>query len=346
MAGAHGVHGDDHAAEGPPHPSFVALVGAPRSGTTWLQTLVGSHDAVASPQETNLFSRYVAPLEERWAWEARGSLADRQRRRFAGLGAVLTEDEFRCGVGAFVADVVQHIARLKPGASIVLEKTPSHSLHVELISRYVPGARFLHIVRDGRDVAASLVAASQSWGAAWGAPRSIGAAAHVWRDHVEGARRADGLAPYHEVRFETLRGPKGAEALRDVFAFCGVEVSEAEAGDRLGRYGIDAQRSGARGMVIGGEAARHERAEREPEGFFRAGRTGGWQGWTTRERVEFAAAAGRLLHDLGYADDEGWIGSRPAALRARAAVGTRRRLALAQRVVAGRLMRSAARIEP
>ncbi|HEY1740895.1 MAG TPA: sulfotransferase, partial [Acidimicrobiia bacterium] len=121
---------------------MIALVGAPRSGTTWLQTLLASHDAIVSPQETNLFSRYVAPLEERWCYEARGSVAERQQRRFTGLGAVLTAAEFHGEVGHFVDDVLRSIAALKPGATILVEKTPSHSLHVDLVARYVPGARF------------------------------------------------------------------------------------------------------------------------------------------------------------------------------------------------------------
>src|SRR3954465_4017433 len=88
-----------------PARGFVALIGAPRSGTTWLQTLVASHDAVVSPQETNLFSRYVAPLEGRWEFEARGPLEDRRNRRFIGLGSTLTEAQFHEAVGRFVDQV-------------------------------------------------------------------------------------------------------------------------------------------------------------------------------------------------------------------------------------------------
>ncbi len=329
-------------------PSFVSLVGAPRSGTTWLQSLLASHESVVSPQETNLFSRYVAPLEERWRYEARGTLAERQQRRFTGLGAVLTEEQFHIEVGRFVDDVIAAIGALKPSATIVLEKTPSHSLQVELIARYVPGVRFLHIVRDGRDVASSLVAAADGWGAAWGAPRTVGAAARVWREYVEGARRAQEFGEYHEIRFEDLRsdGPAAAEALRGAFRFCGAEVTAAEAAERLSRFALERQQLGERGIVVGGEAARHESAAREPEGFFRTGTVGGWGDWTVRQRVEFAEAAGGLLRDLGYADGNGWLGGTVAARRARTAVAARRRLARAQRALSSRLLRSAARIEP
>ncbi|HEY3831913.1 MAG TPA: sulfotransferase [Acidimicrobiia bacterium] len=349
MAGARGSDSASRAAahsQGEPL-ALIALVGAPRSGTTWLQTLLASHDAIVSPQETNLFSRYVAPLEERWRYEARGSVAERQQRRFTGLGAVLTEAEFHTEIGHFVNDVLRAIAALKPGATIVVEKTPSHSLHVDLIARHVPQARFVHIVRDGRDVAASLVAASQGWGKAWGAPSSVGAAARTWRNYVVAAREAQALGPYHEVRYEVLRagGHEAAAALEAVFGFCGVAPGGSEAAERLDRFALGASTS-ERGIVIGGEAAAHESAAREPEGFVRRGRVGGWQDWNVAERVEFDVAAGPLLAELGYTQGSEWLGPAGAVRRARRSVAARGRLARVQRAVAGRLVRSAARLEP
>jgi hypothetical protein len=43
------------------------------------------------------------------------------------------------------------------GRRHLAEKTPRHILHLDLIRRIVPGARFLVMVRDGRDVAASYI---------------------------------------------------------------------------------------------------------------------------------------------------------------------------------------------
>jgi hypothetical protein len=177
----------------------------------------------------------------------------------------------------------------------------------------------------------------------------VSAAARTWHEYVLGARRARDLAPYHEVRYEALRGAGGADpgaALQAVFAFCGLEVTADDAADRLARFALDEQRAGERGIVLGGEAARHDSAAREPEGFFRKGHIGGWDEWTVRERVEFDEAAGGLLRELGYAADESWIGPGGDVRRARRAVAARRRVARAQRAVASRLVQSAARISP
>src|SRR5205807_5792933 len=61
------------------------------------------------------------------------------------------------------------------------DKTPNNVLHLPLLSRLFPDAQFVHIVRDGREVAASL--AEQSW---WRS--SAGEAARWWRECVDAGR--------------------------------------------------------------------------------------------------------------------------------------------------------------
>ena len=58
---------------------LVLLVGAPRSGTTWLQTMLGAHPDVVTPQETDLFSRYLAPLDDAGAHQSRQAFLERNR---------------------------------------------------------------------------------------------------------------------------------------------------------------------------------------------------------------------------------------------------------------------------
>jgi hypothetical protein len=308
---------------------LVALIGAPRSGTTWLQNLLGADPRVVTPQETSLFSRYVAPLDESWRWGLRGTADDWARRRFSGLSAALTEDEFTALVRDFVQQALQRILLLKPGAEVVLEKTPSHSLHVELIARFAPQVRFLHIIRDGRDVAASLVDAARGWGSAWGAPGTVDRAARTWVEYLSAARHAQEVAPYHEVRYEQLRGQDGLSALRQIFEFCGAPIDESEARRRFEEYSFQRQQSsGVTAVVFGGEAIRHAAAGSEPEGFFRRGDVGGWSdNWTLQQRVEFDDIAGDMLVALGYESDDRWLGNTRAVARARRALVGRRRVA-------------------
>jgi hypothetical protein len=296
-----------------------------------------------TPQETSLFSRYVAPLDESWRWGLRGTAEDWARRRFSGLAAALTEEEFVALVRDFVDQALRRILLLKAGAEVVVEKTPSHSLHVELIAQFAPQVRFLHIVRDGRDVAASLVDASQGWGSAWGAPNTVARAARTWVDYVSAAASARELAPYHEVSYEELRRGDDLAVLQRIFEFCGVPVGEAEVRGRLERYSFREQQSaGATAMVFGGEAARYAHAGAEPDGFFRRGAVGGWrEGWTLEQRVEFDDIAGPTLVALGYENDDAWIGDNRAAARVRRTLVGRRRVGRVLTAAGRRMERSA-----
>jgi hypothetical protein len=296
-------------------PALVMLVGAPRSGTTWLQSLLGSHDAIATPQETDLFSLYLQPLFRAWDTQI-GALTAADARRRKGLPLTLTEAEFTAAARGLVLSALAAVQRLKPGATIVVEKSPSHSLAVRTVVRVAPEARFLHIVRDGRDVASSLLAASKSWGSSW-APTTVARAARVWKEYVTSAREAAACAPaYLELRYEDLLGDGAATLLASVFEFVGVPCAASEAEARLDMHSFERVASGgtvAPAILTGGEVGAAVAARTEPEGFFRSGKVGSWRSeWSDDDKRSFHAVAGDLLVGLGYEPDESWVGPRPA----------------------------------
>ncbi|MGH2759615.1 MAG: sulfotransferase [Actinomycetota bacterium] len=171
---------------------LIFVVGARRSGTNWLQRIVGAHPAVASiPSETYLFSHGFPPLVERFHHSALGS---------GQTGFVyMDRDAMLDGLRDFADSVFEGMrAGLDPGAERIVERTPDHVRHLALMGEVYPDGRFLHIVRDGRDVARSL--RSQPWG-----PSSIAEAAEEWRSAIEAARSAaPQLEHYLEVRYEDL----------------------------------------------------------------------------------------------------------------------------------------------
>ena len=135
-----------------PAAELVLLIGAPRSGTTWLQQMLGAHPSVATPQETDLFSRFLQPFLDSWERETRGGQAGIEQRRFKGLHSVLTGSEFAATGTDLVNRVIANASALKPGSAVVVEKTPSHSLCASSIALFAPRAQIVHLVRDGRDV--------------------------------------------------------------------------------------------------------------------------------------------------------------------------------------------------
>lgn len=300
--------------------NVVFIVGSPRSGTSWLARLMGAHDDVVATQETELLNRYCAPWYDAWCDQLPGDDDRWERHRHRGLPAVLTREEFDDCVVGFATGIYDKVLALKPGARVVVDKNPGYSLHIALLRRMFPDAGILHIVRDGRDVAASMLAASQGWGADW-APARVRLAAQTWRTNVDSAAAASDSGRYHQVRYEDLRAD-GPRVLADCLGFAGVGVSADDCAHIIkrvdGRDGPDAVVTDS--LVWSGEVVRRFGGPPpEPPGF--AGSSRGWRDvWTARDRLDFDDVAGDLLRRLGYASGDDWLrATKVQSLRAAAA---------------------------
>ena len=243
---------------------MIFNVGAPRSGTFWLQRIVTSHpDVSAVPSETHLFSFGIAPLLERFQHSVRSS---------PEVGLAYVDRDRLIDAVRDLCDAV-FIDFLDPDASRVAERTPLHVLHLELIAEIYPDARFVHIIRDGRDVARSI--AAREWGA-----KTIEGAAEEWRECVRAARRAAlPTTRYREVRYESLlTEPKGTIA--ELYAWLGLPATPEVVGEGV----LEARRP------LNVDRARPEVG------------TGKWRDdFSPTDLTAFARVAGDLLAELGYA---------------------------------------------
>ena len=308
---------------------FVCIIGAPRSGSTWLQAMIGAHPLVCTTQELKVFDLFTGPWERSWR-----DLDDLQRTAGGGprgLRVVWSDDEFYAVLCGLLRDIHSRVLARKPGARVVLDKSPGYSKYVEHIERLVPGVKFVHALRDGRDVAVSLRDAAGSWARSW-APSTIDTAAEQWRSTVSDALQARRLGPerYLEIRYEDLL-TNGATELSRAFEFIGAFSTAEDAAAIYARHTFDRMReTGGAPFDL-------------PREFFREGRAGSWcRALTARERYLFHDAAGDLLCELGYSDDGWWIehGYQRWLIPALGGVRSRRRL---RRLVQG--LRSLARAE-
>ncbi len=199
----------------------VFVIGHPRSGTTWLTRLLGAHPRFAGGSETHLFNYYLAPL-----------LSDHER----WLHDWIDEDQLHALLRDFVSGIFQAVLDRKGGTRVV-EKTPTHRLWVGEILTLFPGARFIHCVRDGRDVALSMEDRRRRPGADW-IPATLPACARRWRDEVcrlAALRRELGDQVIAQVRFEDLlRRPR--EELARLFGFIGEPAADGELEAILARH--------------------------------------------------------------------------------------------------------------
>jgi hypothetical protein len=287
-------------ADSPLSGRMIFNVGSRRSGTYWLQRIVTAHpDVAAVPSETHLFAGGIAPLFEGFQHSLRSS---------GKVGEVYVERDAALDATRDLCDVV-FAGAVEPGSARIAERTPLHVFHLELIADIYPDARFVHIIRDGRDVARSI--AAQSWG-----PVEIAEAAAEWRDAVLAGRGA-GLPEtvYREVRYEDLLTDP-APVVAGLYEWLGLEASNQVVAEAIGEAGIGANLGAA------------------PSGIGVAK----WRESYTRADLEaFDRVAGDVLRELGYPEPGGEAApSAPASPRAEPRRAARARLAALRRPRLGR----------
>ncbi|MGH9026753.1 MAG: sulfotransferase family protein [Acidimicrobiia bacterium] len=180
-------------------PFFV--VGCPRSGTTLMRVMLDSHPRLAVPRETH-FVVGLAIRSRRHPVTVEDIVSN---PRFSELG--LEPDVVRAAVARdqpsdyaqLVASVFRTYAtsHRKPRWG---DKTPGYLAYMPLLLEMYPDAQFVHMIRDGREVAASL--SEQAWG-----PRTAIGGAYWWRRKVRDGRAAGRELPagtYMEVRLDEL----------------------------------------------------------------------------------------------------------------------------------------------
>jgi hypothetical protein len=282
------------------------VVGSPRSGTTLLRLMLDAHPLLAIPPETGFLS--LAPKLKGWG--------DRLRERFfrAVVGhpppspawpdfeipaeafrAALERIEPFTAAEGFRAFYRLYAARFgKPRWG---DKTPLYCLELDTIRGVLPEARFVHLIRDGRDAALSL--RRQWFSPGWEMEKQ----AAYWRRCVLGARRAGlGRDDYLEVRYEELildtQGTLGR-----ICAFIGLEYDDAmlrydaRAPARLEEHKGRTRADGT-ALVTREQRLRQQQRTTEPPD---PARVFAWKHeMSAEDREAFARVAGDLLRELGY----------------------------------------------
>ncbi len=277
-----------------PTPGRFFLLGMQKSGTTWLQTLLDSHPAIICRNEGG-FQQFASALaraigEYDGFVEARADVFGKEGYPH------MTPREVRALYRTFLDGRMLPDRATKPGLRWVGDKDPNHGQEVRLLLDVLPEARFVQIIRDGRDQAVS------SWHhlhrihgqrAALRFPEFGGFALRLAADWAMGIRSirtelAAAGAPYCEVRYEDLLAePRGS--LRRVLAFFEVASDEETISACLSSADFE--------RLSGRRPGQEDRAS-----FFRKGVAGDWRSlMDDRLSAEYVRRTGGLMAELGYA---------------------------------------------
>jgi len=187
----------------------ILIGGCGRSGTTMLASMLGSHSRVLTVPEfhfkTTVLRRLGTEMSRDTVPQALALLGEDLLFKSWELGATVEEaspDDFDGSYRQFVEYFVEQYGRQNGKVDVDhwVDHTPVNILHVSFLMRQFPDAKVVHLVRDGRAVAASVL--PLDWG-----PHSPKRAAESWSIAVGAGLAAEAALPRERimrVRFEDL----------------------------------------------------------------------------------------------------------------------------------------------
>jgi hypothetical protein len=284
------------------------VVGVGRSGTTLLRMMLDSHPQLAIPPETHFVPQFIQHSgrvrftpgiltnaivhDERRRWNDFGITEEELLEAMSAVEPLNTTDGVRAFYGLYAS---------KHGKTRWGDKTPDYVRKMKKIQNTLPEARFIHVIRDGRDAGLSQNARIAKRGKDPIPPTEM---ARRWRKRIVKSRiDAQEVEHYLEVRYEDmLTDTEGV--LRRVCEHIEIDFDPAmltyheRAEERLREMaGALPAKKGRPKREAGERVAAHAMTMKPPD----ADRVAVWKREMTAEQnAEFEVAAGYLLADLGY----------------------------------------------
>jgi hypothetical protein len=261
----------------------IIVGGAGRSGTTLMRVLLDAHRRICCGPEMKVLPQ-VAGLYV----------------SFINNNALMQGyDNGVADMQAYFRQLVDNLSgkfRRAAGKPRWAEKTPHNVGVMAGLGAIFPDARFIHMIRDGRDVACSLV--TMDWvgfdGEKLDSTKNIRGAARYWNDLILIARQeaADPALAGRvvEVRYEALVSDTEA-VMRAVLKFLGESWDPAI---------LEAHKKSR------AHEPHESSTDQATKPIYRAA-MGRWQrDMSPPDKIAFKEEAGQLLKDLGYARDDAW----------------------------------------
>ncbi len=200
----------------------------------------------------------------------------------------------------FMAQTLEYPSEVPPSRTIVAIKEPNGSQSADVLMSALPRARLLFLLRDGRDVVDSELAANLEGGWLSASIPGVRGVAEteraefvrrsaykwLWRTEVvQEVYRTHG-GPKYLIRYEDLLEDPATQ-MRSLFEWAGLQVDDAQLASWIERRSFERVPHEARG----------------PQGFFRAATPGMWrESLTTKEQAVVESIIGSKVRELGYDD--------------------------------------------
>jgi hypothetical protein len=299
---------------------FFFISGAPKSGTSWLRMMLNHHPQIAAVQEAHFF----APQSDVHTWFCEEKFrAWTERRTVKGGSHMLNginKDEL---IKYFKKSMIEAIllAQWKPHVRIIGDKSPlTYCEKAKELKHLFPNAKFINLIRDGRDVAVSMhfhwlreknfsyyqndefgenarnhfVEGKNSKIELFN-DCSLNFACNAWNDSINGGREAKTIfgENFYQLKYEDLL--YNPLAIKYLFKFLNVSSNRF-----ISKYCTE--KTSFKRLSKG-----RKRGEEDPNSFFRKGISGDWKKhFNSNYKDKYKSASGELLIELGYEKDSNW----------------------------------------
>lgn len=251
--------------------SPVFIVGCPRSGTSVIAWSLARHSKLWVSAESDFLAELIAQVKKIYStgtrrgaqhWLVKEDISLEAFMMFAGLG-------------------INALYTKQSNSRRWIEQTPLYTMYIHEIGIMFPEVKFIHIIRDGRDVVNSMLKSGfpQKWS------KDFTFACKTWLKYVNNALNYQKAFPHRicEIKLETLSDAPRQE-LTKVLAFI-------KLGFETGMAGL----FNSKQRINSSFANDEERKER------------GWRNiWTEGQKDEFKKICGQLLINLGYEKNDSW----------------------------------------
>jgi len=270
------------------------IIGIPKSGTTWTQNILNGHPYIRCMAESNL----------KWLLESFHKLASQYNSGVIemneGIGqnvpyATFTEDNINVLYITAVSLLFNNLFG-ESDIKCIGTKNPNVLTTIQITHELLPRAKFIHIIRDGRDVLTSgwfhnLRLASRTLKEQYPDFQNyVRAHAGKWSLDVQKARSFGRMHAdsYLEVLYEDLHSNDDT-CIKQMLDFLKVDSSKEMIG-----Y---CREGGSFKKLSQGR----QRGQEDRKSFFRKGIVGDWRNLFDQSSLDiFMESAGGLIHDLGY----------------------------------------------
>lgn len=239
----------------------IFIVGAPRSGTSMLHWALVQHENLWGSAESDFLRPLVKGIGS--AYESGTNLGD--------YHWLIKENVSKAEFMLFIGQGIESLYCSRSGGLRWVDQTPQYVLDFSSLNAMFPHARFIHIVRDGRQVICSM---QEKFG--W----SFVKAMNTWKQMVEAGHQisCEKRINFLQIKYESIvRDPESS--FREIFEY--IEEKFEPASVNFLKRPINS----APGREV--EASMEKLKPR-------------WKNWSFFKRTIFQAYCGKIMKDLGY----------------------------------------------